>query len=210
MSIGTAIRVIEESAGVVAAGNSGACAAVLPHNTAKIAAAGWARRSSRRNAEAAAVVAHDAAEIVTAPAEAEIDVIGAVCNAAAVISHNAADVAFAADAAAVGAVCNAAAIVLPHNAADVSTAADAAGEGAVCDGATVVLAHDAADVAVDSTADAAGNIEVFTMPALPRTAMMPTLLTGKFSLSMPTRLPLMVWPLPSKVPVKGTTGLCGA
>lgn len=130
------IRVIEEIAGVVATGNSGVGTAVLPHNTAKIAAGGVRRG---RNTEAAAVgavfnsaavVAHDAAEIVAAPAETEAAGVGAVCNAAVVISHNAADVAFAADAAAVGAVCNAA-TVQSHNAA-----ADAAGNFEIFHGAS--------------------------------------------------------------------------
>lgn len=167
------IRVIEEIAGVVAAGNSSVGAAVLSHNAAKIAAAGVRASARSRNTEAAAVAAvfnsaavipHDAAEVVVAAADDETAGVGAVCDAAVVLPHDAADVATAAEAArGEGAVCDAA-TVLPHNAADIdgTPAVDAAGEGAVCDDAAIVRAHDAADIDAHlAAADAAGNFEIF-------------------------------------------------
>lgn len=141
------IRVIEEIAGVVATGNSGASAAVLPHNAAKIAAAGVRASTRSRNTEAAAVVAHDAAK-VAAPIDTEAAGVAAICDASAVISHNAADIALAADAAKKGAVCDAA-TVHPHNAAHVvglPAAADAAGNFEIFHGAATIETSKKADI----------------------------------------------------------------
>ena len=125
------IRVIEEIAGVVATGNSGASAAVLSHNAAKIAAAGVRASARSRNTEAAAVAA--------------------VFNSAAVIPHDAADIdgTPAVDAAGEGAVCDDAAIVRAHDAADIDAhlaAADAAGNFEIFHGAATIETSKKADI----------------------------------------------------------------
>ena len=78
--------------------------------------------------------------------------------------HNTADIAVAADAAGVVAVCNAGAgadatAAIPHNTADKVVAADLADVAAVFDAAAAVIPHNAADT--HSAADAAGDGEVF-------------------------------------------------